>query len=159
MEKLKKEIQSVVDIYKSGNLQKAEDLTKNLIKIQARNVYGEIDIIKYLEYLNKNSINIDYGIISFGSVLTRNIPNKTYTKSGTIAKPLDRAIKYVAPYVNVLNELGIEWVCLVDDPRHFYNKILADNDRVFQAHNRPPGILPASAVPYQRCPRQHLRRQ
>ena len=46
-----------------------------------------------LEYLNKNSINIDYGIISFGSVLTRNIPNKTYTKSGTIAKPLDRAIK------------------------------------------------------------------
>ena len=77
-----------------------------------------------LEYLNKNSINIDYGIISFGSVLTRNIPNKTYTKSGTIAKPLDRAIKYVAPYVNVLNELGIEWVCLIDDPRHFYNKIL-----------------------------------
>ena len=77
-----------------------------------------------LEYLNKNSINIDYGIIAFGSVLPRNVPNKTYTKSGTIAKPLDRAVKYVAPYVNVLNELGIDWVSLVDDPRHFSVKML-----------------------------------
>ena len=52
-------------------------------------------------------------------MLPRNIPNKIYTKSGTIAKPLDKAVKYVAPYVNVLNELGIDWVSLVDDPRHF----------------------------------------
>ena len=39
MEKLKKEIQSVVDIYKSGNLQKAEDLTKNLIKNNPKIVF------------------------------------------------------------------------------------------------------------------------
>jgi hypothetical protein len=76
-----------------------------------------------LEYLNENSINIDYGIVAFGSVLNKNVPNKTYTKKGTIAKPLDRAVKYVAPYVHTLNELGIEWISLVDDPRHFYNKI------------------------------------
>ena len=77
-----------------------------------------------LEYINNNSISIDYGIIAFGSVLLRNVPERTYTKSGTIAKPLDRAVKYIAPYVHTLNELGIKWVCLVDDPRHFHNKII-----------------------------------
>ena len=77
-----------------------------------------------LEYINNNSISIDYGIIAFGSVLLRNVPERTYTKSGTIAKPLDRAVKYIAPYVHALNEIGIKWVCLVDDPRHFHNKII-----------------------------------
>ena len=77
-----------------------------------------------IEYLNNNAINIDFGIITFGPVLGRNVPNKTYTKKGTIAKPLDRAIKYVAPYVHTLNELGIEWVCLAEDPRHFSASIL-----------------------------------
>ena len=77
-----------------------------------------------IEYLNNNAINIDFGIITFGAVLSRNVPNKTYTKAGTIAKPLDRAIKYVAPYIHTLNELGIEWVCLAEDPRHFSASIL-----------------------------------
>ena len=77
-----------------------------------------------LEYINKNSINIDYGIIAFGASLSRNIPESTYTKSGTIAKPLDRAVKYVAPYIHTLNELGIDWVGIIDDPRHLSNKMI-----------------------------------
>ena len=77
-----------------------------------------------LEYINKNSINIDYGIIAFGASLSRNIPDRTYTKSGTIAKPLDRAVKYVAPYIHTLNELGIDWVGIIDDPRHLSTKII-----------------------------------
>ena len=56
-----------------------------------------------IEYLNKNSVNIDCGVIGLGPVLSFNIPDKSYTKSGTIAKPLDSAVKYAASYINTLN--------------------------------------------------------
>ena len=36
-----------------------------------------------IEYLNKNNINIDYGIITLGPVLHRTIPNLTRTKKGS----------------------------------------------------------------------------
>ena len=39
MEKLKKQIQSIVDIYKSGNLSKAEHLTKKLISNNPKVVF------------------------------------------------------------------------------------------------------------------------
>ena len=39
MEKLKKQIQSIVDIYKSGNLSKAEHLTKKLISNNPKIVF------------------------------------------------------------------------------------------------------------------------
>ena len=71
-----------------------------------------------IEYLNKNSVNIDCGVIGLGPVLSFNIPDKSYTKSGTIAKPLDSAVKYAASYINTLNELNVRWVSIIDDPRH-----------------------------------------
>jgi hypothetical protein len=70
-----------------------------------------------LEWLNKNNVNLDYGIIVLGPVLARNIPNTTYTLQGTIAKPLDRGKRSVAPVWHTLNETGIKWVCMSDDPR------------------------------------------
>ncbi len=70
-----------------------------------------------LEYLNENGINVDYGIIGLGAVMSRNIPNMTKTKKGTFAKPLDRGKNYVAPVWHTLNETGVKWVGLVDDPR------------------------------------------
>ena len=42
MEKLKKEIQLVVVIYKSGNFEKAEDLAKILLKIIPKVVFYTI---------------------------------------------------------------------------------------------------------------------
>ena len=36
-----------------------------------------------IKYLNKNNINIDYGIIPLGPVLHRTIPNLTRTKKGS----------------------------------------------------------------------------
>ena len=71
-----------------------------------------------IKYLNDNKINIDCGVIGLGPVLSFNIPNKSYTKSGTIAKPLDSAIKYSASYINTLNELNVKWISIIDDPRH-----------------------------------------
>ena len=71
-----------------------------------------------LDYLNSNSIIIDYGVICLGPVLSFNIPNKSYTKSGDIARPLDSAVKYAASYIHTLNEINVKWVSIVDDPRH-----------------------------------------
>ena len=70
-----------------------------------------------INWLNKNNVNLDYGIIVLGPVLPRNIPNKTYTLKGTIAKPLDRGKRSVAPVWHTLNETGIKWICMSDDPR------------------------------------------
>jgi len=70
-----------------------------------------------IKYLNKHNINLDYGIIPLGPVLNRTIPNLTITKKGTIAKILDRAINFQAPVWNTLNETGIKWISLADDPR------------------------------------------
>ena len=70
-----------------------------------------------INWLNKNNVNLDYGIIVLGPVLSRNIPNTTYTLKGTIAKPLDRGKRSVAPVWHTLNETGIKWVCMSDDPR------------------------------------------
>ena len=39
MEKLKKHIQSIIDIYKSGNLSKAESLTRELINDNTKVVF------------------------------------------------------------------------------------------------------------------------
>ena len=80
-----------------------------------------------INYLNNNAINIDFGVIGLGPVLSFNIPNKSYTKSGTIAKPLDSAIKYSASYINTLNELNIKWISIIDDPRHL-NHVAKDLD-------------------------------
>ena len=76
--------------------------------------------VKYLhplEWLNEKQINLDYGIIGGGPTLNINIPNMIYTKSGTIGKPLDMAKRGVAPIIHTLNETGIPYVSLVDDPR------------------------------------------
>jgi len=70
-----------------------------------------------MKYLNDNNINLDRGIIVIGPVLSRTIPNTTITRKGTIAKILDRGINYQAPVWNTLNETGIKWVSLSDDPR------------------------------------------
>ena len=70
-----------------------------------------------INWLNKNNVNLDYGIIVLGPVLSRNIPNTTYTLKGTIAKPLDRGKRSVASVWHTLNETGIKWVCMSDDPR------------------------------------------
>ena len=71
-----------------------------------------------INYLNTNSINIDCGVIGLGPVLSFNIPNKSHTKSGNVARPLDSAVKYAASYINTLNELNVKWGSIVDDPRH-----------------------------------------
>jgi len=76
--------------------------------------------IKYLqplEWLNRNQVNLDYGIIGGGATLNINIPNMIFTKSGTLGKPLDVAKRGVAPIIHTLNETGIDWVSLIDDPR------------------------------------------
>ena len=86
-----------------------------------------------IKYLNKNNINIDYGIIPLGPVLQRTIPNLTRTKKGSVAKILDRGINFQAPVWHTLNELGIDWVCLSDDPRTL--KLSYD------LHNLPTKIL------------------
>ena len=70
-----------------------------------------------LEWLNKNQVNIDYGIIGGGPTLNINVPDRVYTKGGTIGKPLDMAKRAAAPVIHTLNELGIPWISIVDDPR------------------------------------------
>ena len=85
--------------------------------------------VKYLhplEWLNEKQINLDYGITGGGPTLNINIPNMIYTKGGTIGKPLDMAKRAVAPIVHTLNETGIAWVSLVDDPRCLNTAIAKD---------------------------------
>ena len=88
-----------------------------------------------LEWLNKNKINLDYGIIGGGPTLNINIPNKIYTKSGTIGRPLDSAKRGVAPIIHTLNETNIDWVSLADDPRCLNTSIAKD------LFNKPKVIL------------------
>jgi len=70
-----------------------------------------------LEYLNDNNIVVDYGIIALGPVLDRNIPYASKLPNGEWAKPLARGKNYIAPVIHTLNETGVKWVALCDDPR------------------------------------------
>ena len=86
-----------------------------------------------MEYLNENNINVDYGIIALGPIMDRNIPEKTKTKKGTFAKPLARGKNFVAPVIHTLNETGVRWVALCDDPRCVKG--------AFDLFNNPPIVL------------------
>ena len=70
-----------------------------------------------LDYLDENSVSVDYGIIALGNMLSRNITEKTKKDDGEWYKPLDSAMRAVAPIIHTLNETGVRWVALADDPR------------------------------------------
>ena len=70
-----------------------------------------------LDYLDENSVSVDCGIISLGNMLSRNIAEKTKKDDGEWYKPLDSAMRASAPIIHTLNETGVRWVALADDPR------------------------------------------
>ena len=70
-----------------------------------------------LEYLDENSVSVDCGIISLGNMLSRNIPEKTKQTDGSWYGSLASAMRAVAPIIHTLNETGVRWVALADDPR------------------------------------------
>ncbi len=86
-----------------------------------------------LEYLNDNGITPDYGIIAMSNLMSRNIYGKSRTKKGSIAKPLSVSKSYGAPVLHALNETGIRWVAMVDDPRCMHG--------AFDLFNNPPIVL------------------
>tara|TARA_B100000424_G_scaffold192640_1_gene150236 strand:- start:2197 stop:3456 length:1260 start_codon:yes stop_codon:yes gene_type:complete len=71
-----------------------------------------------IEYFNKYNINIDAGVLAYGSMLLRSIPGKNLLESGQVAKVLERSKTYIAPYTFTLNELNVKWIGICDDPRH-----------------------------------------
>ena len=81
---------------------------------------------KPLEWLNKNQVNLDYAIVGGGPTLNINIPNKIYTKSGTIGKPLGIALRSASAILHTLNETNIDWVSLADDPRCLNTSLAKD---------------------------------
>ena len=81
-----------------------------------------------LEYLNENNINVDYGIVALGNMGATNIPkNTTKTKTDSWSKALDQGKNFVAPIIHTLNETGVKWVALADDPRSI-NQLVSAND-------------------------------
>lgn len=86
-----------------------------------------------MEYFNDNSIVVDYGIIALGPVLDRNIYMASKLPDGEWAQPLARGKNYIAPIIHTLNETGIRWVALCDDPRCMKG--------AFDWFNTPPIVL------------------
>ena len=86
-----------------------------------------------LEYLNDNSITVDYGIIAMSNIMQRNIYHKTKTKKGGWSKPLAVGRNYAAPVIHTLNETGVRWVAMVDDPRCMHG--------AFDLFNNPSIVL------------------
>ena len=79
-----------------------------------------------LKWLNNNKVNLDYAIVGGGPTLNINIPNKIYTKSGTIGKPLGFALRSVAAIIHTLNETKINWISIADDPRCLNTSVALD---------------------------------
>ena len=86
-----------------------------------------------LEYLNDNNITVDYGIIAMSNIMQRNVYQKTETRKGDWAKPLAVSKNYAAPVIHTLNETGVKWVALVDDPRCMHG--------AFDLFNNPEIVL------------------
>ena len=82
--------------------------------------------MKPLEWLNKNQVNLDYGIIGGGQSLNINIPHMINTKAGTIGKPLGIALRSAAAILHTLNETNIDWVSIADDPRCLNTSLAKD---------------------------------
>tara|TARA_Y100001970_G_scaffold142083_1_gene174810 strand:- start:131 stop:1417 length:1287 start_codon:yes stop_codon:yes gene_type:complete len=90
---------------------------------------------KPLEWLNNNQVNLDYGIIGGGPTLNINVPNRIYTKSGNLGRPLGIALRSASGIIHTLNETNIDWISIADDPRCLRTCLAKD------LYNNPKVIL------------------
>ncbi|SVD44744.1 uncharacterized protein METZ01_LOCUS397598, partial [marine metagenome] len=90
---------------------------------------------KPVEWLNQYNVNLEYAIIGGGPTLNVNVPFKIKTSSGSIAKPLTFGKRGAAPVIHTLNETGVKWVGLADDPRCLNTSLAKD------LFNKPEIIL------------------
>lgn len=75
-----------------------------------------------LNYVRDNDIRIDFGLILSGPVGQVNIPNAAYklTDSSSIAKVIQMSLLYTAPVAHFLNQTGIPYAEIGEDPRYTF---------------------------------------
>lgn len=71
-----------------------------------------------VEYFKNNNINPDFGLLFNGPVGTANIPNFVKLADGSDYTLLNCFSSFAAPYLFVLNELGIPYYTLSEDARY-----------------------------------------
>ncbi len=70
------------------------------------------------EYLIKNNIKLDAGIIFGGTASRHNIPSSVQYENGETNKPLVMQVNYSANVIYTLNKTNIPWLLITCDPRY-----------------------------------------
>lgn len=86
-----------------------------------KNSGSVVDKPNYLiDYFSKNNIKIDFAICMIGQIGTVTIPNRVeqIKNRDLFASVIDMTKNYSTPIINWLNESGINWIELVNDPRY-----------------------------------------
>jgi hypothetical protein len=92
-------------------------------------------------YFKKKGIHVDYGLFMSGPSGASTIPEAMYTiKKDRVAKPSEMFRRYVGPITRYLNDSGIPYAELGEDPRYFP---VAARD----LFNRPKYVLSTKNVP------------
>ena len=147
MEKLKKHIQSIIDIYKSGNLSKAESLTRELINDNTKVVflYNLLGLIlaeqkKFDEaikcYEEGIKINPNFGMIynNMGLLFFKNKSNDNIKKSENFYKKAIALDKKIPEPHNNLGNL-YEYLNKIDEAIACYKKAININPKFSYAHH------------------------
>lgn len=104
---------------------------KNIIDLWEFYDKEKDDNITFLyDYISKNNIKIDCGILFAGPTSAACMNNVLKNKKGEYCKPLNCFLNYAGPIVDYLNKSQIKYISLVPDPR--YNPIPAR-----ELYNRP----------------------
>ena len=74
-----------------------------------------------IDWFTENNIKIDFGFLHVGPISSVNVANKTYkvTDPKNIAITTTMANRYAGPVIHFLNESGIPYIGLGEDPRYF----------------------------------------
>ena len=147
MEKLREQIQSVVDIYKSGNLSKAELLAKNLINNNPKIVflYNLLGLIlveqkkteQAMIYYEKGvKIDPSYGMI-YNNIGLLLFENKTKDNIKKVENLYKKAITLDNKIPEPHNNLGnlYDFIDKIDEAINCYKKAIDINPRFAYAHH------------------------
>ena len=147
MEKLREQIQSVVDIYKSGNLSKAELLAKNLINNNPKIVflYNLLGLIlveqkkteQAMIYYEKGvKIDPSYGMI-YNNIGLLLFENKTKDNIKKVENLYRKAITLDNKIPEPHNNLGslYDFIDKIDEAINCYKKAIDINPRFAYAHH------------------------